>query len=571
MATERAVLAADRALSVSFVQRPQDGSADAALDVVLTPSYVFYSAATVRRVGAFFTPPRELAALDFSGLSAAAATQLERARRAAAEYAAAALGARPRLRVRLALDAPKVAVPVEDARGRVTLALDLGRFVIESDHATAAALPPEEAGLYECLRLRGSNVSAYLADGEFDWGQLEQRGNGGGGGGLVPLLERCGMDVGLQAARYPEPRHPRLRLKPTVPVLHFYVSPGRIGRLLRVIHGALPPPAAPPGGGEDGGGGGGAPQGEAWRQHAEREGAVRVLTWTGLGRTTATWAPRHGVVYQGWLYLYDPDRPEKLVGSCQLWPDRRVARLPADIAGGCAGVLAVCPAGADAARAPEDPSCCVLRLEGDAGAGEWYRSLLAAQQAMQDVAGEGPAAAAGGPDWEGSSSAPSASDTDEGGGGGTPREDPAAAAAARRAAADEAPSVLLQVDAQLGEFAVFASGRAPEVWWPPGEGAGGPARSSAAAVDADADGEAALVVVRASGGTLGFSYGEGGMTVHTALAALEVEDLLVGRRSPEHCFLACSTRPGTGERRRGGWWGAGWGGGGGRGGWGGEP
>jgi hypothetical protein len=32
-----------RALAVCFVQKPQDGSADAALDVVLTPSYVYYS------------------------------------------------------------------------------------------------------------------------------------------------------------------------------------------------------------------------------------------------------------------------------------------------------------------------------------------------------------------------------------------------------------------------------------------------------------------------------------------------------------------------------------------------
>ena len=31
------------ALAVEFVQKPQDGSADAALDVVLTPSYVYYS------------------------------------------------------------------------------------------------------------------------------------------------------------------------------------------------------------------------------------------------------------------------------------------------------------------------------------------------------------------------------------------------------------------------------------------------------------------------------------------------------------------------------------------------
>ena len=33
-------------------------------------------------------------------------------------------------------------------------------------------------------------------------------------------------------------------------------------------------------------------------QHAEYEGPVRVLTWSGLGRTVVTWCPRHGILYQ---------------------------------------------------------------------------------------------------------------------------------------------------------------------------------------------------------------------------------------------------------------------------------
>lgn len=40
--------AAARALAVTFVQKPQDGSADAALDVALMPSYVYYSGAGSR-------------------------------------------------------------------------------------------------------------------------------------------------------------------------------------------------------------------------------------------------------------------------------------------------------------------------------------------------------------------------------------------------------------------------------------------------------------------------------------------------------------------------------------------
>ncbi len=34
-------------------------------------------------------------------------------------------------------------------------------------------------------------------------------------------------------------------------------------------------------------------------------------------------------------------------------------------------------------------------------------------------------------------------------------------------AQQQGPLTLLQVDAQLGELAVFVSGREPQVWWPP--------------------------------------------------------------------------------------------------------
>ena len=62
--------------------------------------------------------------------------QLERARRLAAQYAAAALQSRPKLKLHLVLDAPKVAIPAADAQGRATLALDFGRFIIQSGAAT---------------------------------------------------------------------------------------------------------------------------------------------------------------------------------------------------------------------------------------------------------------------------------------------------------------------------------------------------------------------------------------------------------------------------------------------------
>jgi Repeating coiled region of VPS13 len=614
-----------QALAVSVVQRPQDNSADLLVDVILTPSYVYYSAASVDRVVKFFTPPRELQALDFTTLSAAATSQLERARKAAADYAAAALSNKPRLRMRLDLEAPKVAIPVKDAQGEVSLALDLGRFIIETDHVTAAGLPPDEAGLYECIKLTGSNVSAYAVDGKFDWTSLSSTGSSTGSSTstgnkgdeerkkfplapvLVPLLDRCGMEVGLQAARYPDPKYPMIRVSPTIPVLHFHVSPGRIGRLLRVINQALPSSDSGAGGPatsleslEDSGispgglitplrsGDSGVNQAEeienAWRTRADTEGQLKILTWSGIGRATATWCPRHAVLYQGKLYLYEHERGDKVVATVPIWPDKVVLQVPQQYIGDCQHVLAITASTStstaastnnaskrDLRRVIEDSNSTILRFENEEAAGEWYRALLSAQQTLQTAAvgvGGGAGGAVAELGWEVASSTISSSDA-----GG---EDTLQAAAKleksskeeeQAQAAPERPSVLLQVNVTLGEFAIFCSGREPASYWPPdatsmdistedltttGTQCGASStQPSLAAVPAEAeakevDGEILLVILRASGGSLGFEYGTFGMTIHTVLGSLDILDVLIGRKNAASCFLACSSRPSGG-------------------------
>jgi hypothetical protein len=634
MVGEMRAVTSHQALEVSLVQRPQDNSADLLVDVILTPSYVYYSAESVDRVVKFFTPPRELQALDFTTLSAAATTQLERARRAAAEYAAAALSNKPRLRMRLDLEAPKVAIPVKDAQGEVSLALDLGRFIIETDHSTAAGLSPEEAGLYECIKLTGSNVSAYAVDGKFDWQSLSttsgntstSSGNTASSGTtkgsrtaiLVPLLDRCGMEIGLQAARYPDPKYPMIRLSPTIPVLHFHISPGRIGRLLRVINGALPATAAAETTDDVAGGAGGAttstysletkesagllhttlrsggrgalPSNEesesAWRARADVEGSMKILAWSGIGRATATWYPRHTVLYQGKLYMYEHEKGDKVVTTVPIWPEKVVFHVPQQYIGGCHHVLAITSSGStsttekstgrDIRRIIEDSSSTILRFDSEDAVDEWYRALLSAQQTLQSLAVGAAGAAAGVRDreldWEIASSTISSSDA-----GG--EETLQAAAKLEKSfkeeeettMAAERPSVLLQVNATLGEFAIFCSGREPTSYWPPEESSsmhvstqdltGTPlgkqqqnvsaAAAAAAAMPEDAevkevDGEILLVVLRASGGSLGFEYGTFGMTIHTVLGSLEILDALVGRKNAAACFLACSSKPSAG-------------------------
>lgn len=60
--------------------------------------------------------------------------------------------------------------------GALTLVLDLGSLLMESDTETHARLPAEAAALYQCLRLTSRDISAYLVDGAFSFAALERAG-----------------------------------------------------------------------------------------------------------------------------------------------------------------------------------------------------------------------------------------------------------------------------------------------------------------------------------------------------------------------------------------------------------
>lgn len=555
-----------RALSAKFVQKPQDKSADAVLEVVLLPSYVLYSAATVNSVTEFFKTPEEEEQLDFTGLTAAAASQLERARRMAAEYAAAALSNKPRLKMKLDLEAPKISIPVQDAEGEVSVALDLGRFIIESDAKTAASLPSEEAGLYECIRLSGRNVSVYVVDGMFDWAELSTEADVSVN--LVPVLQRCKLEVGVQAARYPDPKFPRLRLFPTIPMLHFHISPGRLSRMLRVMHAVVSAPSSPavtspsalPSS---------SPEEqrrsrEAWRLHADCQGPLKLLTWTGIGRSTASWVSRYSLLYRGKMYIYKEGKEtEKATEVITTWPDRVVLRVPPEHVRGANNVLAVRPSGPaaqDMAHVMEDSDTWLLRLGSESEASKWYRQLLATQHRLdEEVQGQGQSPLE--IDWDASSVSTSLADESE------EAKPPGATqgqATGDHPAVVPSPPVLIELDAQLGECAIFASGREPgQFYWPPpteaqsvedsrlatrlAEKNGSNERGESSEWDSkQLDNEICLVIVRATQGSLGIKYGDFGMTIHTSLGSFEIRDMLLGKRSPSKCFLACSSIIGEG-------------------------
>ena len=58
--------------------------------------------------------------------------------------------------------------------------------------------------------------------------------------GIVPLLEKTGLSVHLQAARFEHPTLPKIRLQSQLPRLKLFFSPARLRRLMKIINAAIP-------------------------------------------------------------------------------------------------------------------------------------------------------------------------------------------------------------------------------------------------------------------------------------------------------------------------------------------
>lgn len=217
-----------KSLAVRFVKSPPDGQSDALLRVDMAPSFVYYDPEVVTRVVEFFKPPEELVLNDLADLSVAAAEQLSRARQLAQEYAVAAWSGKPKLDMRLILNAPKISIPSK--AGDVHLALDFGTFIIETDREGLAELPPREMGLYECIRISGSQVSARFMGSTVDWESSSSQDS---------LLEECSLNMPLHIARYADAELPAMRAAPIVPRIRLTLSPKKLNHLGRVLQNCL--------------------------------------------------------------------------------------------------------------------------------------------------------------------------------------------------------------------------------------------------------------------------------------------------------------------------------------------
>ena len=457
-----------KSLAVRFVKSPPDGQSDALLRVDMAPSFVYYDPEVVTRVVEFFKPPEELVLNDLADLSVAAAEQLSRARQLAQEYAVAAWSGKPKLDMRLILNAPKISIPSK--AGDVHLALDFGTFIIETDREGLAELPPREMGLYECIRISGSQVSARFMGSTVDWESSSSQDS---------LLEECSLNMPLHIARYADAELPAMRAAPIVPRIRLTLSPKKLNHLGRVLQNCLESFTA-----QGSNATAAAISGQAWLAAAEWERDGLLLQW-GTLQSSATWTRQRLVLYSSTLYAVESSS-NRIVRQWTVSASSTFARL-CEIAG----------LGNDQPGPLRDAERVLVLYEGQSemdprdivrDAKSWvvkFDSLEDAESCLEELR--------------------AVIHRQIGDGRGHVEERDFDAQKGDQGAS--AGSIRLEVEARLNELQVQLAGRC------------------ASLDDRLAPGEVDLVCMNASKGTLSISYGST-MRIGVSLVSLDVEDLM---------------------------------------------
>eukprot|EP00850_Spirogloea_muscicola_P005223 SM000023S07679 [mRNA] locus=s23:814661:836470:+ [translate_table: standard] len=327
--------------------------------------------------------------------AAAVQSQLEAVRKQAQEQLQLVLQERSRFSLDLDLDALKVTIPVLDSGGDVCstqLLVDLGHFRLQTEPEGSGQDEDGNSRLYMRFRLEGSDISAFLADGAYDWANpLEMGGMQNAASGastedgdsitgrktplILPVLDRCSMSVALHQILVEHASLPVTRVGMRVPQLGFHFSPARYRRLMAVVS-ALSSAADPesstsssitehP------------QQDVAWKQKADLSSDLSVLTWTGLGNKVAEWQPRWCVLASIYFYVLEHEHSSTYLQYVSL-VGKQIVEVPPECIGGSQHVLAITARGSDVSKIHESRQAIILQAKDKDVKDTWLDQLITA-------------------------------------------------------------------------------------------------------------------------------------------------------------------------------------------------
>jgi len=518
--------------SLHFIHMPQDGRADHVVDMVVQPTYLTYHTSAKERILDFVERNQQ------RHLGAIGATAGAIADNLATEVMSAVATAwqtrdTPRFLINLQMEAPRVALPVDVLQGRgagtggassptkggkspaggaqETLVLDFGFFQLQSDQRRAESLPEPEALLYDCLLLSGRNVQANLLKGSFSWSRWEEMRGGAAVLSGYPLIEPIETSCSVDYGRFQHPTLPRLRAKAKLPKLSFHVSPARITRLMTLLNELT-----------ESSGADGAPKEPAWVKEIDFAGSVDVLRWSGVSFSNAIWEERWAAIWYGWLYVLEAKGSFKVVRSAPVFKAHAL-KVPPKMIGGMENVVALCQASQLNKSVIDSPDTLLICLPSPAIESQWLWQLHLAKQRMGLLLPESLVSRDSSDPLQGQYSS-TITDLEA-------MVDSNPEDAVRK----QESKIQMEMAVEVGQVKLAISGRTKDKWWPPHDSTG-PAPSGRH----EYQNESRLIIMSSHGMWLSYKMSSTHMEASSSLAALSVEDELVGPLKPSCRFLALS-------------------------------
>ncbi|XP_031125724.1 uncharacterized protein LOC116028070 isoform X1 [Ipomoea triloba] len=363
-----------------FCFKPLDRNVDWSLAAKASPCYVTYLKDSIDQIVNFFES--NVAVSQTIALETAAAVQMtiDEVRRTAQQQVNRVLKDQTRFLLDLNIAAPKVTIPTDfspDNTHSTKLLLDFGNLVIHTKD-DSEFVSHEDRNMYVQFDLVLSDVSAFLVDGDYHWGQALPTTKIGGHSKsniicVLPVIDKCGVILKLQQIRLQNPGFPSTRISVQLPSLGFHFSPARYHRLMQVAKIFE--------------------RGERndldyfrpWSQ-ADFEGWLSLLSWKGVGGREAVWQRRYVCIVGPFLYVLENPGSRSYKQYISL-RGKQLYQVPPDIIGNVKHVLAVCDAERANNKIVEDANALILRYNSEESKRIWQRSL---QGAIYRASGSAP-------------------------------------------------------------------------------------------------------------------------------------------------------------------------------------
>ncbi|EPS74221.1 hypothetical protein M569_00532, partial [Genlisea aurea] len=383
------LLAVSESLSDSLVGafsfKPHDVDVDWSVSAKASPCYVTYLKDSVNQIIDFFQSSGAVSQALVQETASAVQMTIDGVKRTAAKQVNRVLKERTRFLLDLDIAAPKITIPTEffpDSVHSTKLLIDFGRLAISSQY-DAECTSPEEINLYTQFNLVLRDVSAFLVDGEYSWGQdslvqdrdLSKRTFMN----ILPVIDKCGVLLKLQQIRSPTANLPSTRLAMRLPSMGFYFSPSRYHRLLQVVNifkggDAEDPNLVQPWD---------EPDFADWGYH---------LTRKGVGGREAVWQRSYFCIVGSTLYMLENPKARSYKQYTSL-RGKQLYQVPAEFIGNFDGVFAVFDAERSIGKVVlEDANALILHCDSENSRKMWQIHL---QRAIYRASGIAPVA---GPD-----------------------------------------------------------------------------------------------------------------------------------------------------------------------------